>query len=119
MAQAIGYLANQQAAATQVDVERRTTTWERRYGIKREQVKIAAGGVLELIDEFDSFETEFLKSQPPCGRDWAMMVDESLIGRAKTWRDSEVLYPPGSTYYNNFIRPDCTDRENWTYYRWI
>ena len=94
-------------------------TRERRYNIKREQIKIAATGVLELIDEFDSFETEFLKSQPQCGRDWAMMLEESLVGQAKTWRDAEVLYPPGSEYYARFIRPDCTDHDNWTYYRWI
>ena len=49
-------------------------TRERRYGIKRELIKIAAGGVLELIDEFDSFETEFLKAQPQCGRAWATMT---------------------------------------------
>ena len=95
LAQALGYLATQQAATTQVDVERRTMTRERRYGIKRELIKIAAGGVLELIDEFDSFETEFLKTQPQGDRDWAMMFGESLIGRAKTWRDAEVLYLQG------------------------
>ena len=111
MAQAIGWLATQQASANQAEIERRSMNRERRFGMKREIPKAAATGVLELVDELGNFETEFLKTTPQGGKDWAHAFDEALAGRAKTWRDAEALYLPGSIYYGNCIRPECTDQE--------
>ena len=91
MLRAMAYLAETQTQAQKAALESRNRAREKRFNIKRDVPKVAAGSAMGLVDELDYFETEFIKSQPTSGRDWAQALDENLVGQAKTWRDFAIV----------------------------
>ena len=84
MLRALAYLADSQTQAQKAALESRNRAREKRFNINRNVPKVAAGSPMGLVDELDYFETEFIKSQPTSGRDWAQALDENLVGQAKT-----------------------------------
>ena len=71
MLRAMAVLADTQTQAQKAALEYRNRAREKRFNINRNVPKVAAGSPMGLVDELDYFETEFVKSQPTSGRDWA------------------------------------------------
>ena len=56
---------------------------EARFKITRNIPKITAEGMVNLLDEFDEFETTFARTNPQSAKEWAMTLDDALEGKAK------------------------------------
>ena len=72
-----------------------------------------------LLDEIDEFEKEFAKTNPKSMRDWAVALDEAVIGKAKTWRDYVILHQPGKALYDALLRDDAVAGDYGAYYRYV
>ena len=56
---------------------------DQRFNVKRTIPKIGAEGPQELLEEFESFEETFARTNPTSAREWAITLDEALVGKAK------------------------------------
>ena len=92
---------------------------EQRFKIRRDIPKISAETGQRLLDEFDEFEEVFVKTDPRRARDWALALEEALVGRAKSTRDFAILHNPGRQLYEAIMERDAPDPAYADYYRFI
>ena len=81
--------------------------------------KIAGEDPASLLRKYDEFQEAFQKTFPSAPRDWCVAIEESLLGKAKAWKDYAALKPPGSDLYRQAIMPDCPDNVAEEYYRFV
>ena len=52
-----------------------------------------------LVEQLDSFELAVMDTRPKTNEEWARLLDESLAGSAKSWRDFAIVNHPGKYYH--------------------
>ena len=90
MIDALNRVAATQEATVKYYQEKAEHDHDVRFKISRTLPKITSETGSDLIDEITEFEREFDKTNPKTGKQWALMLDESLAGRSKNWRDFAV-----------------------------
>ena len=96
------------------DIER-----DKRFSVGRVIPKIQAESPVDLLNEVDDFETEFAKANLNSLKDWARALDDSLIGRAKQWRNFVIMSGPGKEIYEATLIPGAPQDVFGQYYRYI
>ena len=72
-----------------------------------------------LVEQLDSFELAVMDTRPKSNEEWARLLDESLTGSAKGWRDFTIVNHPGKYYYQRTVRRGVTDEDFQDYYRYL
>ena len=90
-----------------------------RFKINRVIPKITAETGTKLLDELDDFEVTFARTYPRSAKEWALTLDDSLTGKAQTWRDFVILTYPGRDFFDRMQSPLATTEDFSNYYRFI
>ena len=70
---------------------------EKRFNTGKVIPKITAADAQTTLDEFTAFEEEFVKTSPGNSKAWLAMLNDALVGEAKTWKNFVIVTEPGKS----------------------
>ena len=80
-------LARIQEMQQQNDQRRSIKDREDRFKITRSIPKINGADARTILEEFEAFEEEVIKTEPTTAKQWYQALEDALDGPARTWRD--------------------------------